>query len=92
MGVLTSEALGTLRADMRRVESTLGARLEARVAASESLLRDEIHQELNHLCEEIALFRQEVGERLRQICDEVRRQPEVANPGLAGLEGRTERP
>lgn len=91
MGVLTSEALGTLRADMRRVETTLGARLEARVAASESLLRDEIHQELRHLCEEMAQFREEVAERLRQICEEVRRQPEVADRRPAGPEGRAER-
>jgi hypothetical protein len=91
MGVLTSEALGTLRADMRRVETTLGARLEARVAASESLLRDEIHQELRHLCEELAQFREEVAERLRQICEEVRRQPEVADRRPSGPEGRAER-
>ena len=80
MGVLTSEALGTLRADMRRVETTLGARL-----------RDEIHQELRHLCEEMAQFREEVAERLRQLCEEVRRQPEVADRRPSGPEGRAER-
>jgi hypothetical protein len=91
MGVLTSEALGTLRADMRRVETTLGARLEARVAASESLLRDQIHQELRHLCEEMVQLREEVAERLRQICEEVRRQPEVVDCRPASLEERAER-
>jgi hypothetical protein len=91
MGVLTSEALGTLRADMRRVETTLGARLEARVAASESLLRDEIHHELRHLRDEMAQLREEVAERLRQICEEVRRQPESSTVGPASPEGRAER-
>jgi hypothetical protein len=77
MNVLTSEALGTLRADMRRVETTLGARLEARLAASESLLHHEIHNELQQLRQEMAQFREEVGERLRQLRDEVSGQPEA---------------
>jgi phosphoglycerate-specific signal transduction histidine kinase len=86
MNVLTSEALGTLRSDMRRVEMTLGARLEARVAASESLLHQEIHTELQQLRQEMAQFREEMSERLRQICDEVRRHPE----GLATSPGAPE--
>jgi hypothetical protein len=85
MNVLTSEALGTLRADMRRVETTLGARLEARLAASESLLHHEIHNELQQLRQEMAQFREEVGERLRQLRDEVGRQPEA--PSKSGERG-----
>ncbi len=81
MNVLTSEALGTLRADMRRVEATLGARLEARVAASESLLHHEIQNELQQLRQEMAQFRAEVAEHFRQLRDEVCRQPKSLSKG-----------
>jgi hypothetical protein len=60
-----SEALGSFRADLRRVETTLGARFEARVAASEAFLRDEILKEIRGLREEMALFRTELTEHLR---------------------------
>jgi hypothetical protein len=65
VNVQTSEALGTFRADLRRVETTLGARFEARVSASEAILRDEILKEIRQLREEMAEFRAELSERLR---------------------------
>lgn len=65
MNVQTSEALGTFRADLRRVETTLGARFEARVSASEAILRDEILKEIRQLRAEMAEFRAELSECLR---------------------------
>lgn len=42
MDIHTSEAIGTLRADLRRVEVALGATIDARVWALESALRGEM--------------------------------------------------
>jgi uncharacterized protein YydD (DUF2326 family) len=79
VNVQTSEALGTFRADLRRVETTLGARFEARVSASEAMLRDEILKEIRQLREEMAEFRAELGERLRLHAEDLRRHVDVAS-------------
>ena len=68
---ITSEALGTLRADLRRVEVTLGARLDARMTASEALLRDEIRNELRLLREEVTRLRAEVTQHFDHIIADV---------------------
>jgi hypothetical protein len=78
VNVNASEALGTVRADLRRVETTLGARFEARVAMSEALVRDEIQREIRTLREEVAQFREETAERLRLLCEDLRRHLEGA--------------
>ena len=66
---ITSEALGALRADLRRVEITLGARIDSRVAATEQLLRDEIRNEIRQLREEVTRLRAEIARHLDQICE-----------------------
>ena len=67
MNTVTSEALGALRADLRRVEITVGTRIEARVAAAESLLREEIRSEIHQLREDVARLRAEIAELIGQI-------------------------
>ena len=42
MDTETSKAIGTLRADLRRVEATLSAKIDASVGASASALRGEV--------------------------------------------------
>ena len=64
---ITSEAIGALRADLRRVEITLGTRIESRVAATEVLLREEVCGEIRQLREEVARLRAEIARQLDQI-------------------------
>jgi len=72
MSVYNFEAIGTFRADLRRVENTLGARIDARAAASEQLLRDEIHGEMRTLSHEIGQTFAELRDQLSQMHDELR--------------------
>jgi hypothetical protein len=65
--------IGTLRADLRRVEITLAARIDARVAANDSLLRDQVQREGQELRAEMAEFREDMVRRLVEARDETRR-------------------
>jgi hypothetical protein len=87
-----SESIGTLRADLRRIELTMGARIDARVGASESALRDEI----DRLGRELDRLGAEIREQIEGIRGEVRTAldlfstilhgaaPHLGNPGQGG--------
>jgi hypothetical protein len=69
MDIHTSEAIGTLRTDLRRVEMALGMKIDARVRASASALRVEIGElrgvhrsEVGDLRSDMDKVRSEVGE------------------------------
>jgi hypothetical protein len=73
MAVPTAEMIGTLRADLRRVELTLAARIDARVASNDSLLRDQVQRECQELRAEIAGLREDIVRRLVEVRDEMQR-------------------
>ena len=50
------ETIGTFRADLRRVELTLGSRIDARVAANESWLRNEVQREREEVSADSVAF------------------------------------
>jgi len=64
MSVPTAEMIGTLRADIRRVEMTLGARIDARIAANDALLREQLQNERQQLRADIAQLRADLMQRL----------------------------
>jgi t-SNARE complex subunit (syntaxin) len=80
LSALTTETIGSLRADIRRVESTLGARLDLRVGATELLVRDVIQGEIRRLRQELAQFREETAQVLSQLRRDIRRQSSVDTP------------
>ena len=82
MSVPTSEMIGTLRADLRRVEITLGARIDARVAANESWLRGELQKDSERLRAEMAGFREDLVARLAEAREEMREHFDIMADGL----------
>jgi hypothetical protein len=67
------ETIGTFRADLRRVELTLGSRIDARVAANESWLRDEVQREREAMADELRRFREDVARCLEEAQADWRR-------------------
>jgi hypothetical protein len=69
VAVPTAEMIGTLRADLRRVEMTLGARIDARVSANDSLLRDQVHRDGEELRAEVARLQEDVLRCLAEVTE-----------------------
>ena len=76
------ETIGTFRADLRRVELTLGSRIDARVAANEAWLRDEVQREREEVSAELQRFREDVARYLAEAQDALRRHVDQAVDGL----------
>lgn len=74
MSLPTSEMIGTFRADLRRVEITLGARIDARVAANDLWLRDEVQRECQEVRAEMNRLREDIAQRLVDVREDLRRQ------------------
>jgi predicted phage gp36 major capsid-like protein len=76
------ETIGAFRADLRRVELTLGSRIDARVAANETWLRNEVQREREEVSAELQRFREDVARYLAEAQDALRRHVDQAVDGL----------
>jgi len=80
MSASFAETIGSLRADLRRVEITLGTRIDARATANESWLRDEVRREREELFAELDRFREDVARCLESLRLDIRRLTETVVP------------
>jgi hypothetical protein len=79
MPVSIAETIGMFRADLRRVELTLGSRIDTRAAANEACLRDDAQREREAMAAELCRFREEIAHSLADLREELRRQVNEVN-------------
>ena len=82
MSASLTETIGSLRADLRRVEITLATRIDARAAANASWLCDEVRREREELFAELDRFREDVARCLADTREELRRHFDAVADGL----------